>query len=157
MNVEYCEKWWIGRNKPIHLIDDESARRRHECRQPYAAIIGGSEQPRYVVDVAGDSVAVIFIDRHLRQYLRYNFQEKQPGRLFLRSAYYWEYEGEGGSPVSTKLFSFCEDGQIVMEDHSVVTDEVRELEATASVDANWDNYPQFGDYTAICKENRTSH
>jgi hypothetical protein len=155
MDISYCEKWWIGRNKPINPISVESAGRRHESREPYVALIGGSERPRYIVDVAGGWVSVVFMDRKLRQYLRYDFKEKQPGRLFLKSAYYWEYEGDSDSERSSKIFSFNEDGHIIMEERNIVTGELRELETTASLDDNWERYPSFGEYSFLCKEDRS--
>jgi hypothetical protein len=107
------------------------------------------------VEITGDIVAVIFMDHLCRQYLRYNFQEKQPSRLFLASAYYWDYEEGGNSPVSTKLFAFDENGLVIMEERDGNGKVVRELETVASISENWERYPDFGDYASICNENRS--
>ena len=153
MKTSYSEGWSLFKKKPIRPMDADEARRRHESREPYVALLGDN-QPSHVIDMAGDWVSVIFLDRNCRQYLRYDFKEKKPSQLFLKGAIHWQYRDAGEQEVSSKLFNFSEDGYTVMEERNLTTGEVTELETTASVDANWEPYPFFGDYASLCREDR---
>lgn len=154
MDIAYCEKWWLTRRKPVNVLSKDSARQRHENRQPYVALLGGAEKPRFIVDLAGDWVSVDFLDSRQRKYLNYNFKETQPGRLFLKSAHFWEYEDDSDLETSSKLFNFNENGHIVIAERTTDTEDVQELETTAPVEENWEPYPQFGEYGSLCKEQR---
>lgn len=154
MSITYCERWWISEKRPITLLDAEVAQLRHETRQPYVALIGDAERPIHVIQVAGEWVSVKFMDNRLRQYLCYQFKEKQPGRLFLKAATYWSFEDESEAPSSTKLFNFHEDGSIVIAELDAENKQVREFESTGNTSCNWEAYPKFGEYDAICKVDR---
>ena len=154
MNTSYCDKWWYSRKKAIKEIDADSARLRHANRKTYAALLGGSKQPRHVIDIAGKWVSVAFMDKRLRQYLRYDFKNVSPGRLFLKSTTYWQYKDETDVEVSRNIFSFLEDGRILIEEHDSDTGLVRQRETIADSKPNWEEYPDFGDYSALCKEER---
>jgi hypothetical protein len=156
MNIAYCEKWWIARKKPVNKMSEDSARQRHEKRQPYVALLGDADEPRVIVDVAGEWVSVDFLDSRQRKYLSYNFKEVQPGRLFLKSAHFWEYDGDSDSEISTKLFTFSENGHIVILDHAAASDDAREFETTASVEENWECYPRFGEFRSLCNKQRVA-
>jgi hypothetical protein len=153
MKTSYCEKWWLARKIPIQPMDTEIARRRHEAHEPYVALVGG-DQPRFVIEVSGDWVSVVFLNQNLRQYLRYDYKAKQSNRLFLKTATHWEYAAGSERETLVKIFSFSENGRIVMEERDGATSEVKELETVASVQENWDLYPAFGDYVSICREQR---
>jgi hypothetical protein len=156
MNLAYCEKWWLRRKKGVNMLDPESAHQRHEIGQRYTALLGGASHPRFVVEMAAESVSVIFLDSTLRQYLRYDFQSRDGGRVFLKNAIFWDFEDDGESIASRKIFSFEESGQILMDDWTASTGESRELKAFADASVNWDAYPAFGDYLALCKEERVA-
>lgn len=157
MDIAYCEKWWIGRNKPITPLSAESARRRHEAREPYVAVIGGTDHPQLIVDLADVWVSVVFLDQKLRQFLRYDFKEAYSSRLFLKSACYWEYDDESDAKRAQIVWSFDEAGHVIVEERNFTTDEALEHETIASVDENWDRYPDFGDYLYLCREDRSIH
>lgn len=154
MEIAYCEKWWLSRRKPISLMSSQSARRRHDSRKPYVALLGGADRPEYVVDIADVWVSVDFLDDHLRKYLSYSFKEMQPGRLFLKGAYSWQYEGDSDSESSTRILNFEEDGRTVVAEQNAATGDVREYELTGSVDENWETYPSFGEYSSLLRKER---
>jgi hypothetical protein len=154
MDVAYCEKWWLARKKPVNMMSEDSARERHGNRQPYVALLGSAEKPRFVVDVAGQWVSVAFLDSRQRKYLNYSFKEVEPGRLFLKGADFWDYEGDSELAKSKKIFNFNENGHIVVAEQIGVSDDVQEFETTDSVEENWDSYPQFGEYYSLCREQR---
>ena len=103
----------------------------------------------------GDFVTVYFVDELLRCYLEYDFQEKQPGKLFLTHALFREFADETDEVVGAKTFAFKEDGTILMEDQDLSNDQVEERVATFSVAENWEEYPSFGEYSRLCNEERT--
>ena len=140
--------------RAVNLMDEESARQRHKLRQPYAALLGGADHPRFIVNVAAEWVSVDFLDACVRKYLSYDFREVQPGSLFLKGAYFWEYEGDSTREISNRIFNFEEGGRLLIAERNVINAEVREFETTAAVDENWECYPAFGDYTSLCRGER---
>jgi len=154
MDISYCTKWWLARKRPVKIMRESVARRRHENRQPYVALLGSAHEPRFVVDLAGEWVSIDFLDGNLRKYLSYNFIELRPGRLFLKSAYVWQYEGESDTKCSSKNFNFKEDGRMVVAERDSQTGEIAEFESITSVDENWEEYPAFGEYASLCVEER---
>jgi len=155
METAYYEKWWFSRRKPIAPMSVECARQRHEARRSYAAVVGDMERPRHLVDFAEGWVSVIFLDQHLRQYLRYDFKVTDEGKLFLKTATHWEYAGTSEVESARKIFSFEMTGCVVMEEQKA-HGEVRELTTVASIDENWVDYPPFGDYRSLCRAERAS-
>lgn len=174
MNIIYCEPrnaiFALSRKTKPTALPTEKVRRRHERRQPYEAVVG--EPVQYIVSLSpntastkkdhasrcmedhGDWVSVYFLDSILRCYLEYNFQEKRPGKLFLTHALFREFVGDTDNVLSAKTFAFREDGHIFMEERNLVNDTVEEREAIFSVVENWEDYPAFGDYARLCREQR---
>lgn len=153
MNIQYAEKWWVGRNEPINPINQDAARRRHEDHLPYVAVVRDSGRVS-IVDIADDWVSMIRLDKLGRQQVRYNFKAREGGRLFLQTAYVWEYGDDGDRPVLTTILSFSEDGGIVMQRRDHSKDEVEERTTTASTQPNWELYPRFGEYDSIINVER---
>lgn len=154
MEILYCEKWWISEKKPLGLIDENNALLRHSKCQPYVAALIDNGNPKYIIDFAGKWVTVAFLDQLIRPYLQYDFKEMKAGKLFLKTATYWEYENEGNSETEIKIFAFDESGRILIEDYNKLTSEVRKLETHESVEENWEEYPAFGQYMSLCREER---
>lgn len=154
MKVTYCEKWWLTRRKPVNVLCEDSARQRHENRLPYVALLGGIENPQFIVDVANAWISVDFMDNRQRKYLSYNFKEVEHGRLFLKTAHFWEYENDSDCETTFKLFNFDENGHIVIAERIAATGQVHDLETTFSADENWDRYPLFGEYLSLCQVDR---
>lgn len=178
MSVLYCEPrsalFSFGRKQMPPSLAEEKARRRHERREAYEAVIGEPDHPRFVVCLSpnaasvhsdsvsrckegkGDWVTVYFIDDQLRWYLKYDFKEIEPGKLFLTLAIFREFVGATNDVLTAKTFAFKEDGHILIEDRNVSTNSVEEREVTFSADANWEKYPDFGRYDHLCRDQRTA-
>lgn len=177
MNIIYCSPRsalfsFAQKTMPTPL-SVEKARRRHERRQAYEAVIGEPGHPQYVVCLSpnaasvhtdsvrrcnegkGDWVTVYFIDDQLRWYLQYDFKEIQPEKLFLTLATFREFVGTTNELRSTKIFSFRQDGHILIDHRDLVTKSTEEREASHSAQENWEEYPRFGDYIRLCREQRT--
>ena len=177
MSIMYCEPrsalFSFGRKKMPSPLSEERARRCHDRREAYEAVIGEPDHPRFVVCLSpnaasvhsdsasrckegkGDWVSVYFIDEQLRWYLQYDFKEIEPGKLFLTHAMFREFVAATNEVLTAKTFAFKENGHIFIEDRNVVPNSVEELEVSYSVDENWETYPRFGDYGHLCREQRT--
>jgi hypothetical protein len=154
MTIAYCRKWWFERKKALNLLSTDAARRRHQRRQPYVALLGGSERPHCVLELTDSSVSAGFLDERLRQYLRYDFRQVAPGKLFLKAAYHWEYPDEGESSSSKKIFNFEENGSVFMVEYNPLNGESTERETWSNIEPNWESYPEFGKYESICRLER---
>lgn len=154
MEISYCDKWSNIKKKPWKIIDEGTANLWHNEHRPYTAILSESNKPKFVVDVCNKSVSVNFLDNLIRKYLQYDFVVTKSGKLFLKTAIYWEYEGDTDSEISCMIFGFNENGYTAMEKRNMKTYEVEEREIHGSVEGNWEEYPQFGQYTYLCREER---
>ena len=151
--TEYFEKWFKAKNQAILPLSVEQARDRHERGAPYVASLQ-VDGKRRVVDIAGPWVSVMFFDEHDRIFLRYDFKKDESGRLFLSSAVHLEYEGEERQHVQSVTFAFKQDGTILIETRNVPFGEVQERESSADPAVNWEDYPEFGEYSSVCRLNR---
>lgn len=154
MDILYCDKWSNIKKKPWTVIDEDTAKLRHTKHQPYTAILSEGSKPRFIVDVSDKSVSVNFLDNLIRKHLQYDFEVTKSGRLFLKTTIYWEYEGDTDSETLRMIFGFQENGYTAMEKRNLKTGEVEERETHGSVEGNWEDYPQFGQYMYLCKEER---
>ena len=148
--IEYCQKWFFAKKQPIKPISPEEAEACHRDGRTYCAVIEGFESPTHLISIADDWVSVHFFDASKRAYLNYDFKAID-GRLFLSMAAFREYDARSTITRST-LFSFSTDGAVVMSVDD--QEEVRESETKASTVLNWADYPTFGEYGALCAENR---
>lgn len=148
------------------------ARRRHERREAYEAVIGGPDHPQYIIALSpnaasteansrnrcvegnGDWVGVYFLDDRWRWRLQYDFQEKDPGRLFLTRAISRDFAADTDILLGAQTLVFSEDGHILVELMNVASGSVDTCEMISSVELNWDDYPPFGDYSRLCHDQR---
>jgi hypothetical protein len=154
MTITYAEKWLTADKKPFNPMDAAAARKRHEARKPYTALIGGEGRPSCTVEVSRDWVSVRFLDDHLRQYLQYDFKVVDPNRLFLKGAIHMEFDGNTGNTTLKKIFNFHDDGSLDIEEIDRKTGQRREFAMSTDVSQNWDDYPAFGDYVRLCRKER---
>lgn len=117
------------------------------------AVMQGTDE-KYVVDIAGDWVSVLFFDADSRLYMKYDFKKVEPGRLFLSSALHIEFEDDSNRPHMAVTFAFKLDGSIVIERRNMITGVVEEKDSYGDPAANWEAYPEFGDYRSVCRINR---
>jgi hypothetical protein len=154
MHVSYCEKWFLPKRRAIRPISEEEASARHAARQPYCALIGGESKPTIVVSVAGQWVSVSFLDDLGREYLRYDLKEHPPSDLFLTMAIYRDFEGDTDEVAVATQFAFKEDGSVLMERRQLPTNAVQERRWRGDISSNWERYPSFGKYDALCRVER---
>src|SRR5262249_54410012 len=86
-DVYFCEQWFRGSNYPADFLSEEQARELHEEGKPYTALLGDVHRPYYFLEFSAyRSVCVEFLDRSLRSFRDYSFQEKRPSEFFLSQA-----------------------------------------------------------------------
>lgn len=150
---KYFEQWIRARNQGLRPLSQQEAGARHAAGGRYVALLY-YENEKFVVDVAGDWVLVMFFDSEDRVYMQYDFKLQKPGRLFLSFATHIEYEGENTQPQMAIMFAFKTDGSIIIEQRNMATGEAEEKDSHGDPAANWEAYPEFGDYRSVCRANR---
>src|SRR4051812_13637266 len=95
MILTYCYRWSRHSKRITELWDEERARKAYEKRKLYTVLIGDPQQPDcFVESNFGSYFGVEFLDSRLRVNLAYQFDEKEPGKLFLQMMTTHLYEGE---------------------------------------------------------------
>ena len=156
MAISYCENWFQAGKRPINPLSVADAQARHEARRPYCALSGRSqaEAPTQVLSLAGAWVSVSVLDDLKREYLRYDFNERAPEKLFLKTALFRTFEGSTDEPVEATQFAFSEEGSALIERRNLRDNEVRQRRWNGDMAANWERYPEFGEYAALCQPER---
>ena len=154
MDIRYCEKWSLFYKESHKEITSEEAQNRHNNRKSYTANISEDGKEKYIVNISGVWISVYFLDKYKRQYLYYSFKEVEKDKLFLKESSYWEYENTSDKVLSSMHFTFSQDGNTLMSKKDEITGETLQKEGNFDITPNWDLYPKFGCYDAICKEER---
>ncbi|QHM13808.1 hypothetical protein C7M29_01482 [Bacillus subtilis] len=154
MKVYYCDEWSDIKKQPWNILDDCTAYLHHQKHEPYTAVLTEGEKPKYIVNVTNEWVSVGFYDDLTRKYLNYDFEVISDGKIFLRTAMYWEYDDATDNEVSSLIIGFREDGHIAMEKTDFKTGSVEERETSDNLKSNWDDFPKFGEYNHLCREER---
>lgn len=154
MQIYYCDEWSDIKKKPWNIFDEHTACLHHQKKQPYTAILTEDKKPECIVNVTKEWVSVGFYDGLTRKYLNYDFEVMSGGKLFLRTAMYWEYDDETDKELNSLIIGFREDGYIAMEKRDFKTGSVEEREAKDTLEKNWDVFPEFGQYHHLCREER---
>jgi len=154
MNVTYCEKWFRYKKRPTDLMDEDRARKAHDGRLLYTIVLGDLRSPECFVEINNDYVGVGFLDDHAREYLSYSFEETRTGRLFLTMATHRTFDGQTDKVVSGTTYYFKEDGVVTIENENLLSGSKSEGKIQADISGNWEEYPKFGQYTAVTQINR---
>ncbi|WP_131818344.1 lytic transglycosylase [Planctopirus hydrillae] len=128
--------------------------RAHLEKRPYAVLIEDGYVLRCFLEIDRDYVGVGFLDEHKREFLSYQFQEVEAGRLFLTMANYRKFEGEGDHTIEGTTYYFRMDGGLTIETEDFSTAVVSTKKTQVNVDGNWEGYPEFGNYNSITRVNR---
>jgi hypothetical protein len=134
-------------------LSPQQAKARHAEGQPYVAVLSAGADKR-VIDIAGDWISVLFLDRNDRVYLQYDFKRVESGDLFLSKATHLEYKNGDNSPSIVVTFVFRMDGSILIEKRNIETGEIDEKESSGNFASNRESYPAFGDYISVSRPNR---
>jgi hypothetical protein len=159
----FCERWHDGEHRPSGVISEPAARRRNARGQPYLVVLGAQERPDALVEVnwSLDYLGTWFLDDKLRRHLKYSFARVSPETLFLQQIMLWEYPEDAVRDLytATKVttLSYRQDGIA----YEAIDDSVAETEEVISrsdvaLDINWEQVPDFGDWSSVARWDRES-
>lgn len=175
-----CDSWFSSDRCPTEPLSAAAAWRRHEHRDSYTVVVGGFEEPKVLVDVINDFLAITFLDLLLRMRLTLHFEEMEPHRLFLTMASRRIFRPATPEMVA-RLQSGRKDpkhqwGQFLAEADRVLdgrttiykTDGTTFFRASrhgdsrifeqpgpvVDVSGHWETYPEFGHYDHLLREDR---
>ncbi len=83
-----------------------------------------------------------------------NFDVKENKSLFLYSLIFYKYEYNGNKEVMNVVSSFEETEEYIVERNDFKNGTCEEVEGKVVVDNHWKQFPKFGDYMHLCKEER---
>jgi hypothetical protein len=159
----FCERWHDEEHRPGGVISKSAARRRNARGQPYTVVLGNPKRPDALIDVnwSLDYLGTWFLDDKLRRNLRYAFARVDPKTLFLEQIILWEYPEDAVRDLNTATrittLTYNQDGIV----HEAIDDAVAEVEEVISrsdvpVDINWEQVPEFGDWSRVARWDRES-
>jgi hypothetical protein len=152
--ITYGYKWFRAKKRLTETWDEDRAKKCHENRQLYVALLGQGSSPTHFVEVNNNYIGVGFLDSSLREYLSYTFDEVQPGRVFLNEATHREFENGSDKVKKGTTYIFKQDGSVTIISEDFPTNIRSVKETQADISGNWDSYPQFGEYQSLVRENR---
>ncbi len=150
----YCKSWFWAKKRPTEMWTEEQARKAHDDRKTYTVLVKDVERPYAVVEVANDFVGVTFLDEKLRQSLSYQFEEVEPGKLFLSMATHREFDGDNDQVKAGNSYIFNQDGSLIIRKQSFNPQSLEEANSSTDVSGNYENYPDFGEYDHLLKVER---
>jgi hypothetical protein len=74
--------------------------------------------------------------------------------MFLSMAVYREFEGSSDKVRNAVIYYYNEDGRTQVDKTFLPKNETWEAETVLALSANWEPYPQFGDYESIARLDR---
>jgi hypothetical protein len=154
MKITYGYKWFRPKRRLTETWDESRARKSHEKRQLYVAVVGEASSPTCFVEINNKYVGVGFLDALVREYLCYTFDEVEPGRLFLSEATHREFDGDSDKVSRGETYIFKQDGSVRVEKENFLENSHSVAESKMDVTGNWDAYPSFGRYESIIRKSR---
>lgn len=149
MTIAYYDGWARLRKEALGALTREEAQQRHNSRQLYTVLVGVPNAPKLFIEVRGDYVGIGFLDRKLREYLSYAFQERRKGKLFLTMATYREFD-EGEHVIRGTTYYFKENGTVDIEKQDFIKGgPISIAKGKINVQSNWGDYPEFGEYAKL--------
>ncbi|MEA9396577.1 hypothetical protein [Lelliottia amnigena] len=150
------------KKKPINLLSEAQAKILHSSGKPYTVLIDSDKEPTCFIEVIKDKkmVGVGFLDEQQKEYLMYQFQLLESGRLFLSMAVYREFAehpGEGAGILNVAhgtTYLFDEDGKTVVREEKFNPYTLEESQTIADVTGNYDVFPEFGEYDSLIRKER---
>jgi hypothetical protein len=147
-----------GNDPPSHEISVEEARKLYGMREEHVALVLRARQPHAAVWSRDDLIFVSFYDALVREYLRYEFMERMPGRMFLELASHVEFDGETRDIAKEEIYLFTPSGEMIIRERTASKAEP-DTESVADdkvdVSGNWEPYPAFGEYAGLLRIDRS--
>lgn len=145
-SIYFCKSWFRAKKKPTEVWSEEQAKLAHMKKQSYTVLVDSIDQPYCFLEIADKVVGVGFLDDHLREPLSYDFQEVEPGKMFLSMATHREFEDATDKVISAISYIFKPDGTVRMRRESFDTRTIETATTLADVSMNYAATPDFGEY-----------
>ena len=154
MKLQYGKSWFRVKREMTELWAAPKAEKAHLNRLPYAVLIQADQKKECFLEFNNSYIGVGFLDAYGREFLSYQFQEIEPGRLFLSMVTHREFDADLSQIVGGTTYVFKPDGNMIIkkENFNKKLTEVSEL--NVDISANWDTYPKFGQYVQLIKIER---
>jgi hypothetical protein len=157
----YCERWQDREHRPSDVITEVEARGRDSRGEPYLVVLGDPEQPDALVEVnwSADFLTTWFLDDKLRRNLKYSFARVDAKNMFLEQIILWEYPEDAVRDLDTAIkvttLSYDQNGVVyeTIDDTVAGTEEVISR-SDVPLDINWEQVPDFGDWSGVARWNR---
>ncbi len=133
----FCKHWSRSDKSPYEVWTPEQARKAHEDRSPYTAVIPGDVYPKCFIDIANGFFIVYFLDKLAREHLVYQFKEVEPGKLFLNSAIHRDYIDDTLEILEASIYHFRQDGLINISKNYFSTNNVETSNTKGEVSSNY--------------------
>lgn len=153
--------WFRHQQKVTSTMTEEEAKRMHEKRKQYHAIVGDETHPYATITVSNTAILIGFLDSKKREYIQYDFyvDETDPKKmLFMRNATFNYYDNISteDKPIKSELFVFQTDGtyKVVIQDHANKKVEEREYKDPVNTSGLYVEYPEFGHYEKLTVKER---
>lgn len=154
--IFFCKSWFRAKKRPTELWSEDQAKAAHEAGGLYTVLVDSAEEPYCFLEVTEKAVGVSFLDDFLRESLSYDFQEIEPGRLFLTMATYREFEGDTDRVVSGTSYIFSQDGVVSTRREFFNPYKLETATSSADVTANHSPKSKFGQYGDLIRVERNS-
>ncbi len=151
----YCKSWFRAKKQATFLYSEVQARELHLNGKPYCVLVGSVEYPTCFIEVTSDFIGVGFLDTQLRERLSYQFQEKEPGTLFLSLATWRKFEKQSDkvSEGTTYIFNF--EGVVSIRRETFIPEHTLDVsESISDLKGHWEKYPKFGEYKPFTRSER---
>ena len=154
MEIYFCNGWFIAQKRATQLWHEAQAEAAHRSGQPYTALVGSATSPTHVVEVRKDSVGVAFLDEHRREYRVHSFDEVSSGKLYLSMVVVREFEGDSDKIAVGSSYLYSQAGKLFVKQEIATEEMMDTAEAYVDLTDHWEPYPEFGEYSSLCREDR---
>jgi hypothetical protein len=146
----------FAKKRATELWSEEQARQAHTKNEAYTVLVGNTERPTAVIDIAPSTnfVGVTFLDDLQREYLSYNFKILEPNQLFLSMATHREFTKDSDKVDSGSSYIFNLDGKLAIMKQSINPINLEEFESTIDISGNYEIFSNFDEYDHLLKIER---
>jgi hypothetical protein len=151
----FCKSWFRAKMRPTEIWSEVDARLAHEKGLPYTVLVASAEAPFCFLEVTRKAFCVGFLDESLRESLTYDFQEVEPGKLFLSMATHWEFESGSDQVINGASYIFSADGTVQVKREFFNPHRVEVANSKIDVRTNFSATPKFGEFDDLIRVDRS--
>jgi hypothetical protein len=156
LEYAYCDRWFRARKRLISPLKPERARQLHQGRHLYTVLCGDPERPMCFIEFNDSYCGIGYLDDRLREELSYQFQEIEPGSLFLTMAVWREFRGDTDRVARGTSYHFKADGSVTITREEFDPRRFEEAHGRTETRDLWEKYPHFGDYRDLIRRERVA-